>query len=210
MKTLRDDRRSRRAFRPIPEYLDDRIVPSTMPVAIGPGAEAVVAVSVTQRHENHLAVLEVKHEKAVARHELRLARREARFLAHHPSAIAPTPSPNASGMLPANVGAPLQSLYAQYETYESSGGHGPFSPTGANLLVINGTDVGIQVKDTSTGDFNTLIAELQGDGMQILDSDSTYGLVEGMLPIAQLPTVAQLPQTLSITPMSNPILEMSM
>lgn len=112
-------------------------------------------------------------------------------------------------MLPANVGTPLQSLYAQYETYESSGGAVPFSPTGANLLVINGTDVGIQVKDTSTGDFSTLIAELQGVGMQIRNSSSTYGLVEGMLPIAQLPTVAQLPQTLSVAPMSNPILEMT-
>jgi hypothetical protein len=209
MKTLRVDRRCRRAFRPIPENLDDRIVPSTIPMAIGPGAEAVVAVSAAQRQENHPAVLESKHEKAVARRDLRLARREARFLAHHPNAIAPTPNPNASGMLPADVGAPLQSLYAQYETYESSGGAGPFSPTGANLLVINGTDVGIQVKDTNTGDFNTLITELQGDGMRILDSDSTYGLVEGMLPIVQLPTVAQLTQTLSITPMSNPILEMS-
>jgi hypothetical protein len=209
LKTLHVDRRSRRAFRPIPEYLDDRIVPSAMPVAVGPGAEAVVAASATQRHENHLAVLESKHEKMVASHDLRLARREARFLAHHPGAIAPTPSPNASGMLPADVGAPLQSLYTQYESYESSGGAGPFSPTGANLLVINGTDVGIQVKDTSTGDFSTLITELQGDGMQILDSSSTYELVEGMLPIAQLPAAAQLPQALSITPMTNPILEMS-
>jgi hypothetical protein len=209
MKTLRGDRRSRRAFRPTPEYLDDRMVPSAVPVAAGPGVEAVVAVSAAGRHEDHLAVLEREHEKAVARHDLRLARREARFLAHHPNAIAPTPSPNASGMLPANVSAPLQSLYTQYETYESSGGAGPFRPTGANLLVINGTDVGIQVKDTSTGDFNTLITELQGDGMQILDSSSTYGLVEGMLPIAQLPTVAQLPQTLSVTPMTNPSLGMS-
>ncbi len=209
MKTVQRKRRTQRAANPNMENLDDRIVPSTMPVAIGPGAEAVVAVSVAQRPGDHLDQLDLKREKAAARHELRLARREARFLAHHPSAISPTPNPNASGMLPANVGAPLQSLYAQYETYESSGGHGPFSPTGANLLVINGTDVGIQVKDTSTGDFPTLIAELQGDGMQILDSSSTYGLVEGMLPIAQLPTVAQLPQTLSITPMFNPILEMS-
>jgi hypothetical protein len=65
--------------------------------------------------------------------------------------------------------------------------------------------VGIQVNDTNTGNFNTLISELESDGMQVLDSSSTYGIVEGILPIAQLPIAAQLPQTLSITPMFNPI-----
>ena len=48
---------------------------------------------------------------------------------------------------------------------------------------------------------DTLNTELQTDGMQILDSDATYGLIDGKLPIAQLPTIAQLPQTLSVTPM---------
>jgi hypothetical protein len=158
-----------------------------------------------------LALLEVKHEKTLARHEkatarhdLRQARREARFLAHHPNTIAPTTS-NASGSLPANVSVQLQSLYTQYETYESSGGSGTFSPTGTNLLVIDGTNVGIQVNDTNTGNLNTLITELESDGMQVLDSSSTYGIVEGMLPIGQLPIAAQLSQALSITPMLNPI-----
>jgi len=211
MKILQRNRRTQRSANPNLEYLDDRIVPSTMYAAVGAGAEAVADISVAQRHENHLALLELKHERVVARHEktvarhdLRLARREARFLANHPGTITPTPISNASGTLPANVSVQLQSLYTQYQTYESSGGNGTFSPTGVNLLVINGTSVGIQVKDTNTGDFNTLITELEGDGMQVLDSSSTYGIVEGMLPIAQLPTVAQLPQTLSITPMLPP------
>jgi hypothetical protein len=174
----------------------------------------VAAVSVAQRHENHLARLEVRHEKAVARIDLRRARREARFLAHHPHSRMPTTGSNASGIfpvngsgtLPANVSVQLQSLYSQYETYANSGG-GTFSPTGVNLLVINGTNVGIQVKDSNTGDSNTLTTELLSDGMQILVSDPTYGIVEGMIPIAQLPTVAQVPQSVSITPMLNPILQ---
>jgi hypothetical protein len=205
MKTLQRNRRTQRGANPNLEYLDDRIVPSTMHVAVGAGAEAVAAVSVAQRHENRLALLEARHEKAVARHDLRLARHEARFLANHPNTITPPTSSNAPGTLPANVSVQLQSLYTQYETYENSGGSGTFSPTGVNLLVINGTNVGIQVKDSNTGDFNTLTTELQSDGMQILDSAPAYGLIEGMLPITQLPTVAQLPQTLSITPMLNPI-----
>jgi hypothetical protein len=52
-----------------------------------------------------------------------------------------------------------------------------------------------------------LITELQSDGKQILESDTTYGIIEGMLPIAQLPTIAQLPQTLSVVPMFKPIVE---
>jgi len=205
MKTVQRIRRTRRAANPNLEYLDDRIVPSTMHVAVGAGAEAVTAVSVAQRHENHLALLEARHEKAAARQDLRLARHEARFLANHPNTITPTSNSNASGTLPSNVSVQLQSLYTQYEAYVSSGSSGAFSPTGVNILVINGTNVGIQVNDTNTGNFNTLIAELESDGMQVLDSSSTYGIVEGMLPIAQLPIAAQLSQTLSITPMFNPI-----
>jgi hypothetical protein len=215
MKTVQRKRRTRRAANPNMECLDDRIVPSTVHAAVGAGAEAVAAVSVAQRHENHLVRLEVRHEKAVARIDLRRARREARFLAHHPHSRMPTTGSNASGIipvngsgtLPANVSVQLQSLYSQYETYASSGGGGTFSPTGVNLLVINGTNVGIQVKDSNTGDFNTLTTELLSDGMQILVSDPTYGIVEGMIPIAQLPTVAQVPQSVSITPMLNPILQ---
>jgi hypothetical protein len=229
MKTLERDRRTRREANPNLEHLDDRIVPSTMHVAAAAGAEAVAAVSgvqrhenqlvllemrqathaisVVQRHENHLALLEARHEKQVARLVLRRARREARYLANHPHAIKPTMDPSAFGTLPANVSEELQSLYTQYQSYVSSGDSGTFSPTGVNQLVISGTDVGIMVKDNDSADFNTLITELQSDGMQILDSDFTYGLIEGMLPIAQLPTIAQLPQTLSVVPMFNPIVE---
>ena len=219
MKTLERDGRSRRAATLNLEYLDERIVPSTMHVAAGASAEVVAAVSVAQRHENplavvetrhekhviavahHQAVLELRHEKAVARRDVRLARQEAVFVANHPNAIKPTPNPIAAGTLPANVSNQLQSLYTQYESYESSGGSGTFSPTGITDVVISGTNVGILVKDNNTGDFNTLNTELQTDGMQILDSDATYGLIDGMLPIAQLPTIAQLPQTVSVTPM---------
>jgi hypothetical protein len=210
------------------ECLDDRIVPSTMHAAVGVSADAVAAISgaqrhenrlaslevkrgmaaitVTQRHENRLARLELRHERRVAHRDLVLARRRARFLANHPSTITPT-SPTTAGPLPLNVSSPLQALYTQYAAYESAGASGTFTPTevGANLLVISGTSVGIQVKDTATGNFNTLTIELQNAGMQIVESDATYGLIEGMLPIAQLPTVAQLPQTQSITPMIRAI-----
>ena len=172
-------------------------------------SQALADISAADRHENHLARLEAMHEKAVAHHELRLARREARNLAKHPNTIMPTTNSNSPGTLPANVEHPTPVALCGSETYESAGASGAFRPTGLNGLVINGTSVGIQVKADNSGDFSSFVTTLQSDGMQVLDSSSTYGLVEGMLPIGQLPAVAQLPQTLSITPMFNPILSSS-
>ena len=75
---------------------------------------------------------------------------------------------------------------------------------GANHVVIQGTSVGIQVHDNNPSDFNNLVSELQADGMQITSSSAANGLVVGMLPIAQLPAVAGLPEAPSVTPLYHP------
>ena len=51
-----------------------------------------------------------------------------------------------------------------------------------------------------------LVSTLQGLGMQVTATDSVTQTVEGMLPIDQLPTSAQEPQTLSVTPSFRPVL----
>jgi hypothetical protein len=120
-----------------------------------------------------------------------------------PPAASPGQSPAQSPTPPPpNLAQPLQSLYQEYETFQATGG--TFAPPEASYLVLNGTSVGIQVHFSGT-DFAAFMAALQSDGLQIIDSDPTFGIVEGMLPIAQLPTVAQIPQTLSITPMYKPM-----
>ena len=73
-------------------------------------------------------------------------------------------------------------------------------------MVINGSNVGLSVHDSVVGDFNNLVAQLQSAGMQITISDPTTQTVEGMLPIANLPKIAQLPQAPSVTPLLNPVL----
>jgi len=75
----------------------------------------------------------------------------------------------------------------------------------ANKVVIQGSNVGIQVHDNNPADFATLVSQLQAAGMQISSSSATYGLVVGMLPIAQLPAVAGLPEVPSVTPMFQPM-----
>jgi hypothetical protein len=77
---------------------------------------------------------------------------------------------------------------------------------GANRVVIQGTNVGIQVHDNNPSDFNNLVSALEAAGMQITSSSSTNGLVVGMLPCTQLPTVAGLSEVQSITALYRPTL----
>ncbi len=107
--------------------------------------------------------------------------------------------------LPSNVGAQLQSVYAQYEAFLNAGGKGFFLPTGVNGLVINDTSVGVNIHDSDAATFKTILAELQTDGLQVTDDSAAYGIIDGMLPIGQLPTVANISPTLSISPMLKPI-----
>jgi hypothetical protein len=125
-----------------------------------------------------------------------------------PPSSSPSPSrtiPTSPGPLPANVSQALQTIYQEYKAFQGTGGD-IFTSSQANVVVLNGTNVGVQVHANGTGDFNAFIAQLKSEGMQVTASDATYGIVEGMLPIAQLPSVAVDPQTLSITPMYKPIL----
>ena len=71
--------------------------------------------------------------------------------------------------------------------------------------MIQGSNVGIQVHDNNPADFATLMSQLQAAGMQISSSSATNGLIVGMLPIAQLPAVAGLPEVPGVTPMFQPM-----
>ncbi len=109
----------------------------------------------------------------------------------------PSPS-DAVSSLPPNVAQVLAGIYSVYEADPTNFSVDGLSVSGASLVVIDGTNVGIQVHDRNPGDFSTLLTELQNAGMQVTISDATYGLVVGMLPIAQLPVVAALPPSLDV------------
>jgi len=70
-------------------------------------------------------------------------------------------------------------------------------------LEIEGATVAIAVK--GTGDLGTLSSSLTNLGLEVTASSTTYAEVDGYLPIAQLPAVAALPQTLSVSPIYKPI-----
>jgi hypothetical protein len=108
--------------------------------------------------------------------------------------------------LPPNASVTLDVIYDAY-IQDPSGFAADLPSTGAaDKVVIQGTNVGIQVHDNNPADFANLVSQLQSDGMQITASSASYGMVMGMLPIAQLPAVAGLPGAPSVTPIFQPVL----
>ena len=123
------------------------------------------------------------------------------------SSTGTTTDTGSQSSLPANVAQTLDVIYNAYVA--SPGGFRANLPStnGANLVVIQGSNVGIQVHDGNPADFNSLLTEVHNDGMQVTISSAQYGTIVGMLPISQLPAVASLPQMPSITPEMTPIVK---
>jgi hypothetical protein len=96
----------------------------------------------------------------------------------------------------------LNTIYQQYLQFVNSGGTGTFSSSLSNQIQIQGTNVGVEVH--GKGDFNALVSSLESMGMQISATDAVTQTVVGMLPIADLPAVAQGLQTRSVTPQYLP------
>jgi hypothetical protein len=124
--------------------------------------------------------------------------------------LAPTPSPApapAAGSTVTNLPPKVDSnLNTIYQEFESSGGSGNFTSPLASYIKIEGSNVGVDVHGNGSGDFATLVAELQGLGMQVTASDAMTQTVEGLLPIGQLPAAATEPGTLSISAQYLPLM----
>jgi len=129
-----------------------------------------------------------------------------------PSDPTPSPTPSAgdggttsdgSGgatqSLPPNVSGVLNGLYQSFSNNSTL-------PTysGPGSLQIVGSNVGVYIHGNGQGDFSGFVSTLQNLGMEISSTNAVTWTVSGMLPISQLPTAAQTPQTVSITPRTNP------
>jgi hypothetical protein len=119
------------------------------------------------------------------------------------STTSPSSGPTGTGgtsSLPDNVAQTLDVIYDAYQANPSDFPENLPSTNGANLVVIEGTSVEIQVHDSDPSNFAAMVTNLQNAGMQITNSSAQYGTVVGLLPISQLPTVAALPDAPSVTP----------
>jgi hypothetical protein len=200
----RHDRRTRRQARFHLEPLDDWLV-----LSVGAG------VAVTQATVHHRMASHAHHASSHTRHGANHARHTANHTGqaanHTGQAVNHTgqanlgatgresPGPGSSGTLPANVVAALQSLYQEYE---SQGGGARFTPSQPSdkLLQISGTSVAVSLKLGAGSDFEAALAQLRSDGMQVSASSPTYGLIEGLLPIAVLPAAAQVAASVTTAP----------
>lgn len=101
----------------------------------------------------------------------------------------------------AKAGQSLIGVYQDYQQYVEAGGNGPFvSPRGAGVM-LEGLNVGVMIRGD---DFTALQSMLTELGMQIQATDPHTKNVEGLLPINQLPTVAQHGLVSTITPTYRP------
>lgn len=98
----------------------------------------------------------------------------------------------------AKAGQQLIAIYQQFEQ------NGSVTPAQSRLILISGSSVGVDIR--TSGNVNALATQLTTMGMKVNAIDANTHTVEGMLPINQLLNVAQLSDTVSITPIFRPML----
>jgi hypothetical protein len=94
-------------------------------------------------------------------------------------------------------------LITIYQDFEAQGGSSTFTSSKAGVIRIQGGTVGVDIRTTGSN-FSQFVSTMSSLGMQVQTQDATHGIVEGFLPIGQLPTVAQNAQTVAITPIYIP------
>jgi hypothetical protein len=113
---------------------------------------------------------------------------------------SPTTPVSTSEPLPSNVALALDTIYEEYES-----GTLPTTSSGPGQIQIQGNDVGVMIKVTNPSDFDTVSAEVQALGMQVTGDSPTTDTIAGLLPISELPAVAQLADAPIIVPVYTPI-----
>ena len=128
--------------------------------------------------------------------------------------ISPTGTSTASATTPVDINdvknGPLakagQTLIEVYNQYQNANG-GEFVLTGnlANIVRIRGDSVGVDVGAAPSNMIN-VASTLKALGMDVTATDATTGKIEGYLPIAQLPAVAQNNDVLTLSPNYIPMM----
>jgi hypothetical protein len=117
-----------------------------------------------------------------------------------------TPSSTTSSneaLVTSRGGEALGSIFNQFIAYELAGASGNFSSTFANQIYLSGTSVGVTIT-LDGSNFNTMVSQLESIGMNVTATMSQDGLVEGYLPIGQLPTVLGYASVTGISPVYKP------
>ena len=100
----------------------------------------------------------------------------------------------------ANLGG---NLIRVYQAYQAAHGDASRLPGQFPYLQFKGSSVLIGL--TAYTNYGAFEQQVRNLGMQVLNSSAFYGLIEGWMPISQLPAAAQLPDVLSGRPVYKPI-----
>jgi hypothetical protein len=113
--------------------------------------------------------------------------------------VTPTPITPATPAAPMTVaqgvalkgGPDLGSIYQEYVNYEQAGGTGTFMPSEAGRIEFRGTSVNVSIR-TPVANFTAMLGQMKALGMQVTGTVQAgqVGVIEGYMPIGQLPQVA--------------------
>ena len=133
---------------------------------------------------------------------------ESRMLLYSPSFTPTTTNlaDHVNGPL-ADAGQNLVSLYIGYQAYSAAVGGSDFAdspenPLGTKLIELEGNSVGVDVRGQGT--IQAFTSALGSLGMTVQNTDATTMTVEGLLPLADLPAVAEFAPTISVQPIYIP------
>jgi hypothetical protein len=108
-------------------------------------------------------------------------------------------------LLSAKGGAGLATIYSEYEADVQAGS--TFTPTASQtkLYYISGTSIQLEVS-VAAGNLNAMVATLEQLGMTNVMTavPGQVGIIEGSMPIAQLPTVAENANVIGMPPALRP------
>jgi hypothetical protein len=118
-------------------------------------------------------------------------------------ALSATPVSNPLESLEAaKAGPALGEVYNQYTNYYQAGSQGGFTSSLSGVVEMNGPTVGVDIQ--LSGNFQSNLADMKAIGLVQTATVPSIGMVEGFLPIGQLPAVAEDPNLVSVNPVYVP------
>ncbi len=103
----------------------------------------------------------------------------------------------------ANAGQDLIDVYQAYTNGDTT--HIATKFPNIEFQSSQSSMVGVDINWNGSGSYTSYVASLKNLGMQVTAMTGTnYGIVEGFLPVSQLPTVAEEPQTADLHPIYAP------
>jgi hypothetical protein len=115
-----------------------------------------------------------------------------------------TTSPTSPSLpLPANASTLLATVYQEFQNGDLPTTNEP------GQVEIQGNNVGIQIHSSDPTDFASMVANAENLGLQVTIESDSFDIVVGFLPISNLPAIAQLSGSPSITPVLTPELNLN-